>query len=332
MDAHSPNRAGYFERGALGEMLAGVTRYKHHRFSKTPPDFGQPATDREWTVHAHDNIVEYLCAHGYGLKVAREAVDLLCTRLEAFLWEGHAKSLFRPYRVWVVDMQHADAPHIRASRGLLQGHHLVLTPQVPTMGGASYMRGLGSGRQLRFDATGIPQLAPDGKLAGTSTRARSLESDNFHRVTAANPVFSLLNVPPPDPSPLKAPSFFFLDLWTLDSAPLAPQRAESTWRFSWSADPSRYPPGVQRALGGLPGGSFLVPTHKDDQVVTASRLDKDEVIQGIAVVFEAHANDPVARPSSAHAVEHVARAHPERREGSEASGFDVGRSKTCVVM
>ncbi|GAA5838696.1 hypothetical protein JCM9279_003831 [Rhodotorula babjevae] len=327
MDAHSPNRAGYFERGAVGEFLPGVTRYKHHRFSKTPPEFGQPATDRQWTVHAHDNVVEYLCAHGYELKVAREAVDLLCTRVEAFLWEGHAEGRFRAYRVWTVDIQHADAPHIR----LLQGHHLVLTPHLSSMGGAGHMRGLGSGRELSFDGSGVPQVAPAGQLAVTSTKARSIQSDNFHRVTSANPVFPLLNDPPPNPDPNKAPSCFFLDYWTLDSAPLAPQRAQSTWRFSWSADPSRYPRGVQRALGGLPGGSFLVPTHKDDRVVTAARLDQDETIQGIAVVFDAHANDPVARPSSAHAVEHVVRADPER-DGNEASGFDVVRSKTCVLM
>ncbi|KPV72400.1 uncharacterized protein RHOBADRAFT_55868 [Rhodotorula graminis WP1] len=271
---------------------------------------------------------------GYELKVAHEAVDLVCTRLESFLWEGHAKRHFRPYRVWVVDIEHTDAPHIRASRGLLQGHHLVVTPQVPTMGGASHMSGIGlSGRRvLKFEATGVPQLAPDANLGGTSTKARSIVSDNFHRVTVANPVLSLLNVPPPDPH--KAHFFFFLDCWTLDSAPLGPQLAQSTWRFSWSANPSRYPAGVERALNGLPGGSFLVPTHKDDRVVTADRLDRDETIQGIAVVFNAHANDPAARPSSAHAAhaaEHVARAHREREDG-EASGFDVGRSKTCVVM
>lgn len=71
MDAHSPNRAGYFERGAVGEFLSGVTRYKHHRFSKTPPEFGQPATDRQWTVHAHENVVEY-CASGFAALGVRE--------------------------------------------------------------------------------------------------------------------------------------------------------------------------------------------------------------------------------------------------------------------
>lgn len=65
--------------------------------------------------------------------------------------------------------------------------------------------------------------------------------------------------------------------------------------------------------------------------MTPARLDRNEVIQGIAVVFEAHANDPVARPSSAHAAEHIARAHPEGEE-TGASGFDVGRSKTCSLM
>jgi len=59
------------------------------------------------------------------------------------------------------------------------------------MGGSSHVRGLGSGRERHFDGSGVPQLAPDSRLAGTATSARSIQSDNFHRVTSASASSSL---------------------------------------------------------------------------------------------------------------------------------------------
>lgn len=46
--------------------------------------------------------------------------------------------------------------------------------------------GFGPARDLTFAATGTPQLSADPKLGGTTTRARSIKSDNFHLVTAAS--------------------------------------------------------------------------------------------------------------------------------------------------
>lgn len=96
---------------------------------------------------APDGFLVAVCAHGYELKVAREAVDLLCTRIESFFWEGHAKSWFRAYRVWVVDIERTDAPQIRASRGA--------SPLVPSAG-------------ARTDP--LPRLRPCRSLAGPPPR------------------------------------------------------------------------------------------------------------------------------------------------------------------
>ncbi|BGP41778.1 hypothetical protein JCM10450v2_005844 [Rhodotorula kratochvilovae] len=174
---------GYHRKSRVGAVYDGIPRYKRDRNAKDAPGYAQHDKARMFTIHPDPPFHAFLLAHGYSEPSAHAFLELLCSRIEAWLVEAWQANKFDAYRVWVVAPRSHSAPYVRSSPGLLQDFHLVLRPLT------NEFAKMTNGRARReCDFYGVPQiLAQSSKTRSDEvdnvTERRCMWSDNYHKVT-----------------------------------------------------------------------------------------------------------------------------------------------------
>ncbi|BGP41779.1 hypothetical protein JCM10450v2_005845 [Rhodotorula kratochvilovae] len=294
---------GYQRLSRVSATLQRKHRYSRDLSAKDAPGFAQHDAKRCFTIHAGPHLVLFLQALGYSAAGATAFAELLCGRIEAWFLAAYLDYEFNAYRVWIASPRFDLPAHVQPSPGLTTNFHITLRPTTHELGALKEH----PVRDVEF--SGLPQLlAPPlvhpamREYAMSDATLLSCKSPSFQKVTADNPVLSILDTPPPRPG-----YYRYFDLLTLLSPPaprplpfatlllgndhlqrsaMPPPPKESIFRLSWSADTSHLAPPDIAHLATLPAGTFLLPAAVSAPKLTASALDRGEDVPGLCVVCE----------------------------------------------